>query len=290
MNKIVGIDDEVLFDYNILQFNVPKISKKYNVSISTIRRILKDNGVVLDRNKKYNIDDKYFDFINNEEKAYWLGFLMADGSVQKDRHLMCELSNKDYSHLRKLKHALKSSHVIKQSKKNCAYLFISSQRLVSSCKKWGLVCNKTRSVKTPNISKSLLCHFYRGILDGDGWITHRYFGKKRIFSFEIGFSSANIDFLKEIQKWIEDSINRKCGYIISRNRHNGSVCQLTIGGNILFLEVINLLYPKSCVVFLDRKKEIIEESIVYLKNLYATRENSDVSNSLLSKYQPTYKS
>ena len=42
--------------------------------------------------RKYTINQNYFEIIDTEEKAYWLGFLYADGSVTKDRVITLQLS------------------------------------------------------------------------------------------------------------------------------------------------------------------------------------------------------
>lgn len=34
-------------------------------------------------NRKHTLNEKYFDKIDTEHKAYWLGFLWADGSISK---------------------------------------------------------------------------------------------------------------------------------------------------------------------------------------------------------------
>lgn len=54
---------------------------------------------------KRPFDNKFiFDKIDNEEKAYWLGFLYADGSVgSTDNRVELGLAEKDYNHLVKFK-------------------------------------------------------------------------------------------------------------------------------------------------------------------------------------------
>jgi hypothetical protein len=43
-----------------------------------------------------------FDEIDNEEKAYWLGFIVADGYLNSDRNMLrIKLGNKDKNHLEK---------------------------------------------------------------------------------------------------------------------------------------------------------------------------------------------
>lgn len=57
-----------------------KIAQFYSVSRTVIKRILNQSDLLLrQRTKKYYNDDDIFEKINTSEKAYWLGFLAADG-------------------------------------------------------------------------------------------------------------------------------------------------------------------------------------------------------------------
>lgn len=59
------------------------------------------------------MDKRFFKTIDTEEKAYWLGFLYADGSVSKDlKAVTLELNIKDIDHIRKFKRAINSTHKI----------------------------------------------------------------------------------------------------------------------------------------------------------------------------------
>ena len=55
----------------------------------------------------YKYNKKYFEVIDTEEKAYWLGFIAADGNVRKDfLKMRIELNIKDKNHLEKFKKSL----------------------------------------------------------------------------------------------------------------------------------------------------------------------------------------
>ena len=59
-----------------------KIADFYKVSRTVIKRILEiqNNGIVIrDRTSKYKYQQDIFENIDTAEKAYWLGFLAADG-------------------------------------------------------------------------------------------------------------------------------------------------------------------------------------------------------------------
>lgn len=117
-------------------------------------------------------------------------------------------------------------------------------QLVNDLSKYNLIPNKTYTVLTPKIQTNLLSHLYRGIFDGDGWITNRWV-KNRIPSYEVCFSSASENFLIEIKEFLNKECNSKKGYIIHRQRINCAVYELHFGGNTQFYEICDVLYKNS---------------------------------------------
>jgi hypothetical protein len=75
-------------------------------------------------NKKYNFNENYFEKIDTEEKAYWLGFITADGSInlgygkQKFYQLHINLKGGDYSHLEKFQKAIERNAILKKVESN----------------------------------------------------------------------------------------------------------------------------------------------------------------------------
>jgi hypothetical protein len=49
---------------------------------------LKQRGITprgrSEAHRRYAVDEAFFDVINTEEKAYWLGFLTADGTIREN--------------------------------------------------------------------------------------------------------------------------------------------------------------------------------------------------------------
>ena len=97
---------QLIKDYE-LGGTITGISLIYNLSRPTIRKILKTSNVYNRRKiepnfRKYQCDENYFNIIDCPNKAYWLGFIAADGYIQKNnKRLTIELHMKDISHLRK---------------------------------------------------------------------------------------------------------------------------------------------------------------------------------------------
>ena len=178
------------------------ITKKSNERYRNIRY-----GIHVKR-EKYTVDSKYFDNIDNEEKAYWLGFLYADGYVRtyhKSGQLKLKLNVKDKEHVELFKKCIISNQKIvdniEKLKKNgkeytshSSTLNIYSVELVNDLIKHGCVQNKTQKIRFPEIDENLKYHFIRGYFDGDGCI-HKI--KNRPNSYSISIVS-NINFCNDM--------------------------------------------------------------------------------------------
>ena len=182
MGNRIDIEDNLVIErYNELK-NIKKVAISFGVSTRPIKRILDKNEILL-TNRRYNVNHKYFEVIDNEEKAYWLGFLFADGCVRKPKsgsQLVLKLSIKDEEHLNLFKKNIESEHNIFYSvsqvmsksnvlsiSNNCV-LRVSSNEIVEGLIKQGCVPRKTFIIERPRINDNLIRHFIRGFYDGDG--------------------------------------------------------------------------------------------------------------------------
>ena len=55
------------------------------------------------RKIEYNVNPLVFQKIDNEESAYWLGFIYADGCMCDGSRIQIMLKGSDYQHLEKMK-------------------------------------------------------------------------------------------------------------------------------------------------------------------------------------------
>jgi hypothetical protein len=126
-----------------------------------------------------------FKNIDTEEKAYWLGFIYADGSVDnRHKKLKVTLSETDENHLLKLKKFLEHDKPLYRYEKkpfnlNSRYickpqveLSVYSVELFNSLQVFGIVPNKTYNfcLDLSAIPHHLHKHFWRGMIDGDGCV------------------------------------------------------------------------------------------------------------------------
>jgi hypothetical protein len=255
MEKLLLNETDVLNQYNQLK-NIHKVAEYFNVSISPIKRILKSNGIEI-TNRRYNVNHNYFDVIDTEEKAYWLGFLYADGYIRErksGKSLEMKLSTKDKHHLERFRDSIESNHKIIDGFNNVKYkggvssshmssLAMFSLQLVESIKTQGVHSRKTFTIERPKINNNLIRHFIRGYFDGDG--TFRF--------IESGVNRTGIVCASE--KFRDFLIEELSNNDIEIKYYGGInlFIQNKIGNNKFY----NYIY-KNATIYLERKKEIYE--------------------------------
>lgn len=248
-----------------------RISKDYDCSSQNISYILKKRGVVVKNHKnqlirKYQLNENYFDVIDCEHKAYWLGFLYADGSVwtehrrervtiflqERDRYIL-ELFLKDIGSDSPL-----SCRPPKQSTHQYQYgVTINNKHMSNQLSNLGCHQNKTFTLKFPSddiVPNELIHHFIRGFWDGDGSILITQQNKKpKLILSCVG----TVDICNNIQQILKKELNINSRINIDK-RHQKTTRQMFIAGNIQAQKFANWLY-KDATIYLTRKYEKIQE-------------------------------
>lgn len=269
-NKLTKEDEIRIIELKKLKTPLNLIKNEFNIKNNkTIYDVLKRNGrdhIV--GNKKYKVDENYFNVIDTESKSYWLGFLYADGYVRykNDRsgELKLKLKLSDRGHIELFNKCLNSNYPIKddlsvlkiKNKEYLSYLSfvgIYNTKMVNDLIKHGCMNNKTFKIKLPQLDEDLMRHFIRGYFDGDGSISNSK-ARKNSYTFSI---ASNDNFSYELSEYLKkyqiDNIVRKIGKI--------SMVQITNRENQS--KMYNLLYDQS-TIFLNRKKLIFDDM---MKNL-----------------------
>ena len=186
-----------------LEKTVVEICEEMNISRRTLNNYEKKIGIKCKKIERTpNLNKDFFKTIDNEFKAYILGFIYADGYIEStERTLTFNINEKDIDILYKIKECMNCNNEIrKSSTKKCVRLYLSSIDLVDDLKKLGVTRNKTQKISFPKINKELLRHFLRGYFDGDGHIGKRQcaliIGSKEMFDDFINFIKT--DFNKEL--------------------------------------------------------------------------------------------
>lgn len=255
--------NKILEEYND-GLSTIKIGKKYNICTSSIWRLLKKNPNFKSRSneinsKKYYYDENFFELIDTEEKAYWLGFLYADGyvSCRKYNHILgISLAEKDFHHLEKLNNSLKSNvpiatYITKNGynpgTKYCRLIFCG-KKIFNDAISQGIVEQKTNKLKPPqNIPEELYRHYIRGYMDGDGSITL----SSTIMAYKIRLLGT-YDILVDIENHLLSKINIHKVSKYYKRKSEQTVMQYEIGGNLQVRKVLDFLY-EDATIYLDRK-------------------------------------
>ena len=213
---------------------------------------------------KYFVNQDYFEKIDTEWKAYWLGFLYADGTnrIHKNKKknkmeyvVKIGLSSVDINHLYKFKKSLQSDSPIKTRKilldnKNfeCCDISICNQKICESLNDLGCTPNKSLTLKFPTekqVPKYLLKHFIRGYFDGDGCVHINKLNKSTVINF-VGTK----DFLEGIRKVFNEEL--KIPNLTICQKNGQKAYQLSYSGIEEFEKIFEYLYRNSNIC-LDRK-------------------------------------
>ena len=233
---------------------IKEISKKLQLSVDTISKYVRIYN--LRKCKCTWFDDSVFEKIDTEEKAYWLGFIYADGCVYKNT-LEITLSEKDLHHLQKFSNFLNAKkdcikkvciHLNSNDKTYFAYkLSVYSKKICCDLNNLGVHPKKSFTTEFPTeriLPKELIPHFIRGYFDGDGSIMSQETSKVKLAISIIG----NHSFIHSLSKILNGSTIIK---------HKGKT------GNMYYLNFKILKSIKFCefiythaTIYMDRKKNI----------------------------------
>lgn len=228
-----------------------KIAKIYNCSAQCIRENLFKNNIKLRKyheiNHKYDINEKYFDIIDCQEKSYFLGMLFADGNVNSENNaITLKLKNTDFDLVNKLFHLICNSDVHDNGIN--ATMKFSSKYMKNRLIELGCMPNKTLKIKFPNISDEQYSHFIRGYMDGDGCI-NRY---KNDFYLSIASTKQMCDQINEITYKKFNIL----GQITISN--NGISSVLKYRGNRRVKVILDWIYNGANIYMLRKYKKYLE--------------------------------
>lgn len=163
--------------------SLAQLSKEFEISTYKLKKMLIAEGISIrskeEQNKyspqnqrRYEIDDKFFDKLN-PTNVYLIGFLAADGCIQKDGSIKIGLSSIDKPFLEKIRNILHSNYPIRvyltKDGFSISEFIFRSENIKKKLAEYGIVNNKTKTFNFPyNLSKEFYIDFIRGYFDGDG--------------------------------------------------------------------------------------------------------------------------
>lgn len=244
--------DKIIIEYRDNNMSLRKIQEKYKVNRHVVSKMLEDCGVKTTKGNHYrtyfhNFD--YFETIDSHEKAYWLGFIMADGYIQRNKGIRhgednvgISLHEKDVETLKCFKKAIDATNPIKMYKDKTQQgwiekgwgnndltcrILLRSQKTADDLMDKGVIYNKSLTKEFPSKDKlpqEFIYSYLRGYMDGNGYIYVKE-NKTQTNSAFLTFSSSE-SFVKSLAKFGDGRIakdNRSNGWTVSFNKENSKM-------------------------------------------------------------------
>lgn len=185
-NELQLHTEEIIDNYINNKKSITQMAKEYDCKRFQIYYILEKNGIPRksnsEANRRYTIDENYFDVIDTPEKAYVLGFLFADGYNNNiNNSIVLSLNQSDYQILEDIKelcHSNKPLYFYEAVHRDgvmryYANMTLCSKHMCDSLNDKGMVPNKSLVLDFPKgVPDEYMSHFYRGYFDGDGCFHH----------------------------------------------------------------------------------------------------------------------
>ena len=253
-----------------------ELAKEYKVTRQDIHYLLKNRNIPLNKTmselrRKYSLNESYLDVLDCEEKAYFLGFMYADGCVCDDYTINLGLQESDFSILEKFKKNLQSSRPIAFGKrkmdnhKNMNILALNSMKLSKRLIELGCTPRKSLTLKFPTsdqVPEHLIRHFIRGYFDGDGSI---YISKTRVSTLTCYCCVVStLEFCNKIKQIIKTKLGINCNISKRFKESDTTTRQLRISGNKQIKLFLDWIYIDS-TIYLERKFNKYQKIISILK-------------------------
>ena len=244
---------------NYMEMTNSEISQRLNRSENAIHLQASRMGL---KKYPYTCDYHYFDDIDTEEKAYWLGFLTADGWISKNDKNNAgvtgiELQYGDINHLKKFNKSIGGNYHITDRWKPCkisshpdkkhhtCVIRIFSLTMYNSLVEKGFTKDKSYDCCIPPLRQDIIRHYLRGYFDGDGCLC---FTNK---SFHINFTTAS-KLLSDDVASVLKSNNFNVNENIYVNSFGTTMYKIDIYRTQDKINFLDWIY-KDCNIYLDRK-------------------------------------
>ena len=251
---------------------------EFGCSQTFVMNTLKRNNIPRRTTQSYTVkyipNEKFFETIDSEEKAYVLGFFYADGNnyvVDCNAYeISMRLQMSDKEILEKIRDLLspqtKLKLIIDKPTLNLHNLLkINSKLMTQQLTKLGCVPVKSLILTFPKwlVDAELQRHFIRGYFDGDGSL----YARQPTITGQIDWGwkiTSTKYFCSDVKYIIEKYTNSHCSQTMpDETEENQITASISIGGNIQVKRVLDWMY-KDATIYMERKYNKYQEFLQYL--------------------------
>ena len=281
MPKHISIEKEkeIVAFYKSRPMTISEVAKNFNVcSLSIIKILNKYRIKRYSKSKLFspNLREDYFEIIDTHEKAYFLGLILTDGCVYskngKQPIFTLTLHEKDAYLIEALLKELNSNKKVTQDGRGCCEVSISSKKLVSDLRKYGVVERKSLIATFPdNIEIEYYSSLLRGIIDGDGSISYYARKNRKSHIKAVRLCSGNEKFLLDIVDFLYKNLNVAP---IKTYQEKDNLWSIAYRKNASMISIIDYIY-KDATIYMKRKKELCD--LVYAECVKYADGNTEIT-------------
>ncbi len=218
-----------------------------------------------DKNRIHHFNQEIFYNIDSAEKAYWIGFILADGYVhEKKGFLRIKLQKNERYHLERFINFIGGdldmikydSHTLEGYDKlyEAYYAEVNSKKLVNSLIKLKIRQAKSTREQVVKVPDNLVRDFIRGLWDGDGFIR----GENK----RIGIGLINS---LEVVSYVQNIFKEELGCKKLKIYDHYTTCKIEYRSKKSINSILSYLYYDECLS-LDRKYSLAQRFATLLRN------------------------
>lgn len=263
--------------YSVELKSTSYIGKELGIGRYRIEKIIKESDIEY-RYKNKGLKADYFENIDTEEKAYWLGYAWCDGNVNVrplktggiDYCFSVDICERDHTHLYKLKDSLGAINKVEKLKTVKASFTSDKWRYrirIKNRKFCKILIEKYKMIPyrtdisdlVSDIPKKLIKHFIRGVIDADGSIV---LDKNDRAHIQVSVSKEMGEFIRNFLQ--EEGLVKKVAALTPL--YIGGLVDLykiAYGGQREVLGLLNYLY-RDANMYMNRKHD---KAITIIKKL-----------------------
>lgn len=235
-----------------------QLERKYAISSPSIYKHLDAMDISRRQSRHYQCNEHFFDDLALESPAYWLGFILADGSVRRrtpnrSGEILIVQSKRDIEHLERFKHDIEfNGPITLQTNGDVVQTRITSEHLYRRVLGLGIQPRKKYldDYTFPSVPQCSVRHTIRGFVDGDGGL---YINER----LRINISSKSPNVLRNIKAILTANCPFGLGGYESKSRVTG-VWTLGWSAKADCVWIARFLYG-DCSVALLRKYDIAQQ-------------------------------
>lgn len=274
------IKQSIVQFYKSKPMTIKEVADKFGVSSPSVIKILNEYHI-----KRYTktklfspqLNEHYFDNIDSENKAYFLGLLITDGCIHqtkgKQPMIAISLQSRDSYLLNLFLNDIGCNKKVTSDGRGCDEIQVISRPLTEALKQYGISERKSLHTVFPkNLPNNMYSHLLRGIFDGDGSISYYNRPRRKAHVKAVRLCQGNQQFLLDVV----DFLQKVCDIApIHTYREKEHLWSIAYRKDISMIKLIDYLY-KDAHIFIKRKKHLCD--LVYAESKKYIDGNTEITN------------